>query len=299
MENYHTLIIALLAGLITLEVLLSAKNNYANFRVPDSAASISIGLINLVVNLLFKGCSYLIFTFFYDHSWFKIEAGWLSWTALFFIGDLLSYCFHALGHTSRFFWLAHSVHHSSEMCNLTTAIRTPTMNFFYRFMFWLPLCLIGFPPFMLFITESVIFLYQFFLHTELVGKLGWLEYIFNTPSHHRVHHGTNEKYLDKNFGGMLIIWDRLFGTFQLEEEKALYGLVNKKVGHNPLKIIFEGWIELFYDLGKARGRKDIFRVLFASPANATTPSRRKFSIIGPPPPKPSSNSLNKRDESFK
>jgi sterol desaturase/sphingolipid hydroxylase (fatty acid hydroxylase superfamily) len=172
---------------------------------------------------------------------------------IFLLLDVTHYLIHWLEHRFRVFWLFHSIHHSSEYYNFSTAIRGPLATAIYRFLYVGPFCLLGFDPTTVFIVDQMIILYAFFLHTERIGKLGLLEYFMNTPSHHRVHHSSNEEYLDKNFGACLIVWDRLFGTFAEEKTKPVYGLTTPLKSHNPLKIISHECLLLWSDLRAADG----------------------------------------------
>ena len=157
---------------------------------------------------------------------------------LFFADDLAYYWFHRISHVSRVFWASHVVHHSSTHFNLSTALRQTWVPMTYL-PFWLPLLLVGFPPWMVLLAQSWSLIYQFGLHTERIGRLPRpIEFVFNTPIHHRVHHGANEQYLDRNYGGILIIWDRLFGSFIREEERVRYGLTKNIDTFNPVKVAF-------------------------------------------------------------
>ena len=170
---------------------------------------------------------------------------------MIFLDDFSYYWFHRTSHENRFFWASHVVHHSSKHYNLSTALRQTWTGSFYSFIFWLWLPLIGFHPGMIIFQMSISLLYQFWIHTELIQKTPkWIEFFFNTPSHHRVHHGSNPIYLDRNHAGILIIWDKLFGTFQpeLKSEKVKYGLVVNIKTYNPIFIAFNEWGALFKDL---------------------------------------------------
>ena len=174
---------------------------------------------------------------------------------LFFAEDFTYYVFHRTSHECRFFWASHVVHHSSQRYNLGTALRqTWTGGISFSFIFWLWLPLIGFPPIMIMTMQAISLLYQFWIHTELIRTLGPLEAFFNTPSHHRVHHASNLRYLDRNHAGTLIIWDRLFGTFEPEDaaEPPIYGLTRNIDTYNPVRIAFHEWWDIARDLRSAR-----------------------------------------------
>ena len=219
------------------------------YNVRDSATSISMGLGNVAINLGWKIVVLAIYTALYLIAPVHLSASnpW-TWVALFLLDDLAFYWYHRTHHEIRMFWASHVVHHSSEYYNLSTALRQPWVPF-TALPFWLPLALLGFSPWMVLLQQSVSLLYQFFLHTERVGKL-WspIEFVMNTPSHHRVHHGSNQEYLDKNYGGILIIWDRLFGTFQAEEAPVVYGLTKNIDTYNPVRVAGHEWIDIWRDV---------------------------------------------------
>ncbi|WP_432896624.1 sterol desaturase family protein [Micromonospora matsumotoense] len=174
-----------------------------------------------------------------------------TWVLLFFADDLAYYWFHRTHHEVRLFWASHVVHHSSTHFNLSTALRqswTPMTSL----PFWLPLALLGIPPWMIFLQQSVSLLYQFFLHTERIDRLPRpVEWVFNTPSHHRVHHGANREYLDRNYGGILIVWDRLFGSFAPEHTPVRYGLTTNIGTYNPLRVATHEYAAIWADVRRA------------------------------------------------
>ena len=184
---------------------------------------------------------------------------------LFFIGGLLYYWFHRLCHEMNFLWASHVVHHQSEEYNFAVALRQGTFQVFFTFFFFIPIAFLGFPTEM-FITCYVIgIIYQFWIHTRFIGKLGPIEWIFNTPSHHRVHHGRNPKYMDKNHAGVFIIWDRFFGSFQVEEEEPTYGITKEVDSWNPLWINFHEYRDFFQDVLKTRKFKDKVKLFYKDP----------------------------------
>ena len=174
---------------------------------------------------------------------------------LFFLDDFAYYWFHRISHEVRLFWASHVVHHSSQYFNLSTALRQTWVPMTY-FPFWMPIALLGYPPYMILTMQAVSLMYQFWIHTERIGKLPRpIEFVFNTPSHHRVHHGANDIYLDRNYGGILIIWDRLFGTFQGEEEQVRYGLTKNIHTFRPFRVAFHEYQAMWRDVrgGRATG----------------------------------------------
>lgn len=193
---------------------------------------------------------------------------WESWVALFFAVDLAYYWLHRMSHEIRWMWAQHAVHHSAQQITLSVAYRLGWTNLVAGpWLFLVPVCFIGFHPLSVGLVFAANLIYQFWLHTEAVPKLGVFEKVFNTPSHHRVHHAVNPEYLDRNYGGVLIVWDKLFGTFA--EEKAgtamHYGLVKQIETLNPIKIVFSEWAALFRDLRSARGLREVAGYCFAKP----------------------------------
>ncbi|WP_225725190.1 MULTISPECIES: sterol desaturase family protein [unclassified Nocardia] len=196
----------------------------------------------------------------------------LTWVAIFVADELAYYWYHRTHHTIRVFWASHVVHHSSMRYNLSTALRQ-TWTPFTALPFTAPLALMGFAPWMIGLQGSISLLYQFFIHTERIGKL-WrpIEFVMNTPSHHRVHHGSNSRYLDKNYGGILIIWDRLFGTFEPERERVTYGLTKNIHTENPLRVATHEFAAIGRDLRSSRSWGDAFGYIFRGPGWSPTVS---------------------------
>jgi sterol desaturase/sphingolipid hydroxylase (fatty acid hydroxylase superfamily) len=233
---------------VIIEVILTVKVKLEEYDFKDSSTSILMGLGNVFLGIIAKAMVLGVFLFLYKYRIFTISFAWWSWILLLFVEDLTYYWFHRISHESRLFWASHVVHHSSKKYNLSTALRQTWSGGFYTFVFWLPLVLIGFHPVMVLVQMSISLIYQYWIHTELIKKMPkWFEAVFNTPSHHRVHHATNPQYLDRNHAGIFIIWDRLFGTFELEVEKPVYGLVKNIETYNPLKIAFNEWYQMFID----------------------------------------------------
>ena len=229
------------------------------YETKDAFASIAMGLGNVFLGFLSKAIVLWAFVMIYENfRIFTIPIEWWSFILIFFADDFSYYWFHRISHECRLFWASHVVHHSSQHYNLSTALRQTWSGGFYSFIFWLWMPLLGFHPAMILLQMSISLLYQFWIHTEAIDKMPrWFEAIFNTPSHHRVHHGSNPIYLDRNHAGILIIWDKLFGTFQAElpEEKVQYGLVKNINTFNPIKIAFLEWMYMFRDA--LSGRKTL------------------------------------------
>jgi sterol desaturase/sphingolipid hydroxylase (fatty acid hydroxylase superfamily) len=233
---------------VILEIILTIKIKLDEYEFKDAGTSILMGLGNVFIGLFTKGIVLGVFLFLYQYRFFTIPFAWWSWLILLFAEDLCYYWFHRISHESRLFWASHVVHHSSQKYNLSTALRQTWSGRFYSFVFWIPLLLIGFHPIMVMTQMAISLIYQYWIHTELIKKMpNWFETIFNTPSHHRVHHATNPQYLDRNHAGIFIIWDKLFGTFEPEVEKPVYGLVKNIETYNPVKIAFLEWVNMFRD----------------------------------------------------
>ncbi|APG64570.1 C-5 sterol desaturase [Tenacibaculum todarodis] len=234
---------------VIIEVILTVKVKMEDYQYKDAITSITMGLGNVFVGLFTKGLILAVFLFLYEYRFFTIPFTWWAWLLLLFAEDLAYYWNHRIAHESRLFWASHVVHHSSKQYNLSTALRQTWTGSFYTFIFWLPLILIGFHPIMVLMQMSISLLYQYWIHTEMIDKLPkWFEAIFNTPSHHRVHHATNPQYLDRNHAGIFIIWDKIFGTFEPEVEKPTYGLVSNINTYNPIKIAFIEWFNMIKDV---------------------------------------------------
>jgi len=253
-----------------LEFFVASAKNIKSYTAKDAFSSIAMGLGNVFIGFVSKLFVFAALYFVYENlRIFTIPISWWSFMILFFLDDFSYYWFHRTSHENRFFWASHVVHHSSKHYNLSTALRQTWTGSFYSFIFWLWLPLIGFHPGMIIFQMSISLLYQFWIHTELIQKMPkWIELFFNTPSHHRVHHGSNPIYLDKNHAGILIIWDKLFGTFQpeLKSEKVQYGLVVNIKTYNPIFIAFNEWGALFKDLNtKNISVRDRIKYLYKPP----------------------------------
>jgi len=231
----------------------------------DTAASITMGLLSLFVGAGAKLLSIPFFLLLYEHRVADIGSAWWAWLLLLFAEDLCYYWFHRAHHEVRVLWATHVNHHSSTRFNLSTALRQPLLTALTGPIFWAPLPLLGFPVWMVLTAQAWSLVYQFWLHTEAVDRLGPLEWLFNTPSHHRVHHGKNIAYLDKNHAGIFIIWDRLFGTFAAEAEPVVYGLTKDIESHNLATITFHEVGAIGRDVARAPGIAAKLGYLFAPP----------------------------------
>jgi sterol desaturase/sphingolipid hydroxylase (fatty acid hydroxylase superfamily) len=233
-----------------------------------------------------------IYAYCYDH--WRIHTWpdtWFSFFVLFVAQDFCYYIFHRSAHRVRWFWAAHVVHHSSERMNFSTAFRQSLLYPLALFWaFWLPLAFLGFPPQQIVGIVLLNLAFQFFVHTQTVPKLGWLEYVFNTPSQHRGHHACNERYIDRNFAGVLCIWDRMFGSFVPEdaEDPPRYGIVEPLNSDNPLTASFHEWRSMFSDAFHAKSLGDILMSLFGPPEWATAYHRQRAGALTAPAQEPSS-----------
>lgn len=239
---------------VILEIVLARLEKVdARYEAKDTAVSLTMGLGSTIAGVLIGGATFVASLWVYQHRMFNIPmtAIW-AWGAIFLLEDLTYYWFHRISHERRIWWAAHVNHHSSQHYNLGTALRqTWTGGIAGTWALWLPLSFLGFPPAMVAIEKGISLVYQYWIHTETIRRLPpWFEAVFNTPSHHRVHHARNPRYLDRNYAGILIIWDRLFGTFQpeLDEEPCRYGLVKNLATFNILRVAFHEWMAIATDL---------------------------------------------------
>ena len=251
--------------LIVVEVLINAKKNLNLYQFKDSAANITMGLGSVVIGLLTKTFAFFVFLWIYQFRLFEIPNTWWMWGLLLLADDVTFYWYHRSAHEIRFFWAAHVQHHSSEHMNFSVALRQSWGEPFIKFLFYMWLPFIGFNPVYILIMQSISLVYQFFPHTKLVGKLGPIEWIFNSPSHHRVHHATQVQYLDKNHAGILIIWDRMFGTFQKEKEVPIYGITENINTFSPLKIASHEYVNLWQDIRRTKKFSDKINYLIKPP----------------------------------
>jgi sterol desaturase/sphingolipid hydroxylase (fatty acid hydroxylase superfamily) len=246
------------------------KENPELYQTKDMLVSISMGIFSGIVEFFPKVLAFLAFFYLHEISPLKniVDRQWWAWILLFFFDDFAYYWFHRLNHEVRLFWAGHVPHHSSVKYNYGTALRQGVGERIHKFIFWLWIPLLGFDALMIFMMMGLNLVYQFFVHTDLVYKLPlWFERIFNTPSHHRVHHASNTRYLDRNHAGVLIIWDKLFGTFseETEKEKPVYGLTTNIETYNPLQVATHEYSAILKDVMRAKSWKDKLKYIFYSP----------------------------------
>ena len=251
--------------LVVAEAIFGAVMHRDLYAGKDTAASLTMGAGNVLVSLVSKGLVFAIFTWAHRFAFFAIGYQWWAWVLAFFADDVTYYWFHRTSHECRFFWASHVVHHSSQRYNLGTALRQTWTGGFFSFVFWLWMPLVGFQPIMIFTMQAISLLYQFWIHTEVVRHMGVLELVLNTPSHHRVHHATNPQYIDRNHAGVLIVWDRWFGSFEPEQEECVYGLTTNIDTYNPLKIAFHEWIAIWRDLRRSVNLRAKLTAVFGNP----------------------------------
>ncbi|MBP6659147.1 MAG: sterol desaturase family protein [Chitinophagales bacterium] len=268
MLNLITLSIPAFFILIAVELLINKMKKTNLYRLNDTISNLSSGIISQVVGVFTKIVTIGVYVWIYNNfRVFKnIPNEWYTWILLFIGVDFFYYWFHRLSHEVSVLWGTHVVHHQSEEYNLSVALRQSATQTFGSFWFYLPLAFIGFSPTLFATIAAIQTLYQFWIHTRLIDKMpAWFEYVFNTPSHHRVHHGVNPKYIDKNHGGTLIIFDRMFSTFQQEEEEVHYGVTSQLKSWNIAVANFDyyGWI--LQQLSKVKNAKDFFLVLLRKP----------------------------------
>jgi sterol desaturase/sphingolipid hydroxylase (fatty acid hydroxylase superfamily) len=255
---------------LVIEVVVDRRKNLQLFEKKDTIASLWMMFFVVFVDILPKLAALVAFYYLYSISPLADIVGrqWWAWVLLFFLDDLIYYLMHRSNHEVRLLWAGHVSHHSAIKMNYATALRQGVMERVHKYFFWLPLPLLGFDPLMIFTMMSISLFYQFWLHTELVGRLpSWYESIFNTPSHHRVHHASNIRYLDCNHAGTLIIWDKLFGTFSEEApcEPPVYGLTVNLTSYNPIHVALHEYAAIAKDIKRADSFKDRLCYLLKAP----------------------------------
>jgi sterol desaturase/sphingolipid hydroxylase (fatty acid hydroxylase superfamily) len=249
----------------------------------DTLTSLALGLGSTVAAALSAGAVFALATWVAQFRLFDLSYAWYWFVVCFVLDDLAYYVFHRSAHRVRWFWASHVIHHSSQHYNLSTALRQTWTGFVsLGFLFRLPLFLVGFPPAMVFFVAALNLVYQFWIHTEAVGRMpAWVEAVMNTPSHHRVHHATNARYLDRNYAGVFIVWDRLFGTFEgeREDDRPRYGLVHNLGSFSLLWAAFHEWIGIARDVRAAPGWRAKLGYLWRPPGWSHDGSRETNETI--------------------
>jgi sterol desaturase/sphingolipid hydroxylase (fatty acid hydroxylase superfamily) len=263
-------VVPLFVGAVIVEAIWSRVRGRGLYRLPDTGTSLLMLVASAIFEIVPKIALIGVMIVFYEISPLRGVVGhqpW-AWVLLFFLDDFTYYWFHRLNHEMRFFWAGHVNHHSSEYLNYGTALRQGVGERIYKVAFWLWLPLVGFDPGMVLLMMGLNLSYQFWVHTEAVRRLpDWFEAVFNTPSHHRVHHGSNTRYLDRNHAGVLIVWDKLFGTFspEADEEPVVYGLTESLNTFSPYWVLVHGYAELWRDMRRATTWRQRWQYLTRAP----------------------------------
>ena len=256
------------AIVIGAEIIYSYYKHKHYYTVKGVLANIYLTSLNMGLDLLIRGVCLAVLLYFYQFRVYQIDVHIhpiIYWISLLVFQDFMFYWLHRVDHYCRFFWAVHVTHHSSEEFNLTIGFRSSVFQPLYRFMYFIPLALVGFQPLDILFMYAATQIYGILIHTKTVDKLGVLEWVLSTPSHHRVHHASNIKYLDKNMGMFLIIWDRMFGTFAKEDEVVVYGLTANIHSFNPITMVFHEWKAIVKDVIKTKGIKNKLGYIFGPP----------------------------------
>jgi len=256
-------------AMIFFEILVSNFQNQNFYKRSDTLCTVGLLLGNIIVAFAIKGIVLAFHIYLYQFRAFDFVNQipiWALWIITFISIDLVFYVYHRMSHRIRFLWAIHLSHHSSEEMNFAVSFRQAWFGPISKIPFFMILPLLGFDPTIIAVAGVISTLWGIVGHTQVIGKLGPLELIFNTPSHHRVHHGSNKQYIDKNYGNLLIIWDRMFGTFEPEGEEVKFGLVNNVNTFNPVKVTFIAWMSIIEDLKKKNSFFEAIKVIFGPPA---------------------------------
>lgn len=253
---------------VLIEYIISHVQHRNYYEKKETIGSILVGLGNVAIGAALKLSLFYGMIWVYNNIPWRMELRWWTFIPCYIIFDLCSYWAHRVSHHQRFWWATHVSHHSGEHYNLTVSFRLSWVQYI-KLIFFFPVSLLGFHPVVIFVTNQIAVLFQFWVHTEYIRKLHpVVEYIFATPSNHRVHHGSQEKYINKNFGATFIIWDRIFGTYQPEEEQVIYGITTN-IGNkaNPLHINFHEYVDMFRDVKNAKTFREKMFYLFGDPVD--------------------------------
>jgi len=267
---YAGYIVPFVVLLPVLEYYISKRKKIDAYSFSDTLVNFSCGILERTFDFFFILFLYFVFGYLYENASLIHLDTWLPlpilWISALLVGDFVAYWHHRLSHEINFLWAAHIVHHQSEELNVTTVFRVSAFAVINRTLFWIWLPIIGFSPMVSSTAIMFIGLYQFFSHTRLINKLGFLEYIIITPSHHRVHHARNPQYIDKNYGHVFIFWDKIFGTFEPELEEPEYGIVDGFESSNPIWAYFSYWFDLFKRAGKTKNWINKVKMFLMPPA---------------------------------
>lgn len=258
-------------GLIALEAWYWRKRRPEAYSLVDTLSNASLALMHQAADAVAWAVVIGVYYLVYAHRLFDIPTSAWTIAGLFVAQDFLYYWFHRASHRIRWLWASHVTHHSSERLNLSTAFRQSlTYPISGMWLFWLPLAWLGFAPAHIVAVVAINLAFQFFVHTQAIGKLGWVEHVINTPSTHRVHHARNPKYIDRNYAGVLVVWDKLFGSYVEEDPEVPceYGIVGQIRSHNPIRLTFHEWIAMFRDARRAGGLREGLAQLVCPPERA-------------------------------
>lgn len=264
----------LIAIVMLVEIIVSNVQRNHRYTKIDFIENMYLMIINTILDLAMRIIALMVLIRVFDHRIFQIDHAVMYWIALFLLEDITFYTIHWVDHHVRLFWAVHVTHHSSTDFNISVGLRSSLFEPIYRFIYFIPMAWLGFHPIDIFFTYSVTQLYGVFIHTQYINKLGFWEYLFATPSHHRVHHGSNVKYLDRNMGMFLIIWDKLFGTFQKEEETVVYGLTKNLESHRVDNVILHEFRSIVQDVKCAPTLRAKLMYIFGPPGWSHDGSRK-------------------------
>jgi len=267
-NSIYVVALPIILLMIFVEVIVASAKNISAYKTNDSLGTLGLLTGNILMAVSIKGFTLAFHLFLYEFRVFDLVSLipiWILWLMTFVLIDFIFYFYHRISHRSRFLWAIHMSHHSSEEMNFAVAYRQAWLGPISKIPFFMILPLIGLDPTMIAVAGVLSTLWGIVGHTQIINKLGPFEWIFNTPSHHRVHHGSNAQYIDRNYGNLLIIWDRFFGTFEPENEPVKYGLVKNVNTFNPIKITFMGWQEIYQDIKDSKSSKEALGHFFGPP----------------------------------
>ena len=266
--DVYSIGVPIILALIFFEVFISNWQSKSFYKAGDTYCTSGLLFGNIIMGFVIKSSIVAFHFVLYKYRFFDLMSSmpiWLLWVLTFILIDLVFYIYHRMSHRVRFLWTVHMSHHSSEEMNFAVSFRQAWFGPISKIPFFMVLPILGLDPLMIAVAGVVSTLWGVVGHTQIIGKLGPLEWVFNTPSHHRVHHGSNPEYIDKNYGNLFIIWDRIFGTFEPENKPVEYGLVNNVNTFNPIKITFMGWEKLFKDIRNSESFKETIGLIFGPP----------------------------------
>ena len=266
--DVYSIGVPIILVLIFFEVFISNWQSKSFYKAGDTYCTSGLLFGNIIMGFVIKSSIVAFHFVLYEYRFFDLMSSmpiWLLWVLTFILIDLVFYIYHRMSHRVRFLWTVHMSHHSSEEMNFAVSFRQAWFGPISKIPFFMVLPILGLDPLMIAVAGVVSTLWGVVGHTQIIGKLGPLEWVFNTPSHHRVHHGSNPEYIDKNYGNLFIIWDRIFGTFEPENKPVEYGLVNNVNTFSPIKITFMGWEKLFKDIRNSESFKETIGLIFGPP----------------------------------